>query len=408
MTKKQKATSAWAVIIIGFLGGVALANVQNKVPPVIDVIMAYFNIGETDAGWLTSVFTIMGMATAIPASWLMRKMGPKKIGVVSLACAVVGSTVGALSNTLSLLIATRIVEGIGVGMIAVVGPTLIAMWFPPEKRGLPMGLWGSWMGTSQTLLFLISGTLAAAYGWQGVWWFTTVFCAIVLILFQWKVDAPPRGTPNYAIDEENEEDFHFGDGFKSVSTLLLTLSCLLFTLACFGFSTYISLHWAKEFFGGDMNVSNGWVSLMYAIEIPAAILIGLFLDHIEMRKRRYVGVIGYAGYAVILFLSSWIDSPAFILPYVIIFPIVEASIPATYFTISPSTAKKPQHAATAVGIMNVGLNIGTLVGPPLIGYFIESYDWTMAVIPMSAAAALAAVLFFFVKTYDTNADTELE
>ena len=88
MTKKQKATSAWAVIIIGFLGGVALANVQNKVPPVIDVIMAYFNIGETDAGWLTSVFTIMGMATAIPASWLMRKMGPKKIGVVSLACAV--------------------------------------------------------------------------------------------------------------------------------------------------------------------------------------------------------------------------------------------------------------------------------------------------------------------------------
>ncbi len=50
MTKKQKTMAAWIVVIIAFFGGFALANVQNKVPPVIDVIMQYFDIGETDAG----------------------------------------------------------------------------------------------------------------------------------------------------------------------------------------------------------------------------------------------------------------------------------------------------------------------------------------------------------------------
>ena len=78
MTKKQKTMAAWIVVIIAFFGGFALANVQNKVPPVIDVIMQYFDIGETDAGWLTSIFTIMGMVTAIPASMLMRKLPARR------------------------------------------------------------------------------------------------------------------------------------------------------------------------------------------------------------------------------------------------------------------------------------------------------------------------------------------
>lgn len=134
MTKKQKnVTKAWVIVIIAFLGGLALASAQNKVPPVIDVVMADFGIGETDAGWLTSVFTIMGMVTALPASYLMKKLGAKKVGVIALACAAVGSAAGTFCTDFALLMATRVLEGVGVGMIAVVGPAIIAMWFPRGK-----------------------------------------------------------------------------------------------------------------------------------------------------------------------------------------------------------------------------------------------------------------------------------
>jgi MFS family permease len=182
MTNKQKAsTAAWVVVIIAFFGGFALANIQNKVPPVIDVIMLEFNIGETDAGWLTSVFTIMGMVTAIPASFLMRKFGAKKIGVTALIFAAVGSAIGVFTEgNLTFILVTRVIEGTGVGMIAVVGPSVISEWFPPEKRGLPMGLWGSWMMCSQTLLFLLGVPLVELGGWQAVWWFTCIFAVVVL------------------------------------------------------------------------------------------------------------------------------------------------------------------------------------------------------------------------------------
>lgn len=399
MTKKQKTTTAWVVVIIAFLGGLALANIQNKTPPVMDALMVFFGIGETDAGWLTSVFTIMGIITAIPASALMRKYGAKRIGVVALVFAVVGSAAGALCTTFTPLLLTRVIEGVGVGLIAVVGPALISMWFPAEKRGLPMGLWGSWMMCSQTLLFLLGGGLATVGGWQGVWWFTFAFCVIVLVLYQWKVDEPGEGVPNYA-EGEDEGDFNFASAFKSGSTWLLTLCGAIFTFCCFGFATYISLYWAETLFAGDMGTSNLWVSVMYAIEIPIVILIGWALNHISVGKRKYVAVVGFILYAFILYACFRMKNPGLLLPFIIIYPFLEGAIPTVYWTLCPSTAKKPEDSATAIGILNVGLNIGTLIGPPLTGFFIENYGWAAATWPLAIMAVVGGILFIFVKTYE--------
>jgi predicted MFS family arabinose efflux permease len=262
-----------------------------------------------------------------------------------------------------------------------------------------MGLWGSWMMVSQTLLFFLAGGLTLNFGWQGVWWFTFGFCVVVLVLYMWKVDAPPPGTPNYA---EAEQGYRFADGFKSGSTWVLAGVGVIFTFCCFGFATYISLYWAQEFYGGDMGPSNWWVSVMYALEIPIVILIGWMLNHVSLTKRRFVGVVGFALYTFILLYCFRMDDPAMLLPFIIIYPFLEGSIPTVYWTLCPSTAKRPEYAPVALGVLNVGLNIGTLLGPPVTGYFIENYGWATATVPLAAASVVGALLFIFVKTYDHN------
>lgn len=398
MGKRSNTTTAWVIVAIAFLGGVALASAQNKVPPVIDVVMLDFGIGETDAGWLTSVFTIMGMVTALPASWLLQKLGAKKIGVLSLVCCAVGSAAGAFCTEFWMLLVTRVIEGVGVGMIAVVGPALIAMWFPAEKRGLPMGVWGSWMMVSQTMLFCFGGGIAMLWGWQGVWWFVFGLCVIALILYQWRVCEPSGDMPNYSAGEETEE-FHFGEGLKSGSTWILTLCGLIFNFCCFGFATYISLYWAQTFYGGDMTASNQWVAILYALEVPIVIFLGWVMNHISLGKRKYMGVIGFALYTFILFACFRMDDPALILPFVIIYPFLEGAIPTTYWTLVASTAKKPEYAGTSIGILNIGLNAGVLLGSPVTGFFIEHYGWAAATWPLAIASVAGAILFVFVKTY---------
>ena len=51
-----------------------------------------------------------------------------------------------------------------------------------------------------------------------------------------------------------------------------------------------------------------------------------------------------------------------------------------------------------------GLNIGTLLGPPVTGFFIENFGWGVATIPLAVASVLGAIAFFFVKTHDHDSD----
>ena len=401
MTKKQKATAAWAVVIIAFIGGWAIATAQNKVPPIIDVIMSEFNVGEAQAGWLTSVFTLCGLIMAIPASFLVNKLGTKKVGIVALGCAALGSAIGAFSGSIGMLMVTRVIEGIGVGLISVAGPNLISEWFPPEKRGLPMGLWGTWMGCSQTLLFLTGGMIAAKWNWQGVWWFCVIFAVIALILYMIKVDDPPEGVPNYAAAELNA-DVKMGEGFKSASTWLICIIFVCVAICAFGFATYISLYWSRTFYNGDMNTSNLWVTVLYAIEIFTSIAAGVVIDRIKVKNRHWVGTIACILYAVILFFSFRMQNSSLVVLYCILFPCIEGFVITTIWTVAPSTAKKPALAAVAIAILNVGLNAGTLAGPPLVGTVIEKSGFHAAVVPMVAAAIIAAVIFVFLKTYDNE------
>lgn len=135
--------TAWVVTIAIFLTGVSLAYAQNKVSPVIPVFMDVFSIDMTTAGWLSSVFSIVAMISALPAAWIIGRLGSRKCGLIAIICALIGSALGILSGSIEILmVVSRVIEGIGVGIISVIAPALVSMWFPAQKRGAPMGLWG--------------------------------------------------------------------------------------------------------------------------------------------------------------------------------------------------------------------------------------------------------------------------
>lgn len=138
---------------------------------------------------------------------------------------------------------------------------------------------------------------------------------------------------------------------------------------------------------------------MYALEVPIVILLGWIMNHIKLGNRRFMGVIGFALYTFILFTCFRMDDPMLLLPFIIVYPFLEGAIPTAYWTLVASTAKKPEYAGTSIGILNVGLNIGTLLGPPITGFFIENYGWAAATVPLAIASIVGAILFFFVKTY---------
>ncbi len=187
---------AWAVLCVTVLAGVSAPLNQFKVPPLMPVLMEKFQLDLAAAGLMMSVFAITGLVLALPAGVILHQIGPKVTGLAAMACLVVGSSLGTLAGSTGLLLASRLIEGIGMGLIAVVGPALIAIWFPPEKRGLPMGIWATWVSMGSLIIFNLAPALNRMAGWQAAWWACSAFSFVALGLYAWVVPTTAPRQPS--------------------------------------------------------------------------------------------------------------------------------------------------------------------------------------------------------------------
>ena len=392
----MKTKRAWIVAFATIFAGISLALVQNKVAPCMTTLMGAFNIDMATAGWLSSLFSLVGIVMAIPASIVLNKLGPKKGGIVALACAILGSLIGVFTDSVPVLMASRIVEGVGVGLMSVIGPSLIAMWFPEAKRGLPMSIWAAYQMGAQAVMFFLGAVLTTSFGWQGVWWFGLVACVVAFVLYVLCVKSP-RPEDSYA--DVESEDVSIVEGMKSPSAWVLSLATMLFCIGCFGFVNWIATCWAQTF-SWDEGQANMWVGYFSIFGVIAAVVIGALLNH--GKNRKLFGVAALVAYGVASLVGMFMDNPSFLIGFVIVYGFVDAGFPCVLWTMAAQTVKKPELAGVALGVVSIGFNVGILLGPPIIGAVVEAAGWHAGAIAICGACVLGAVALLFTKLYSAD------
>ena len=384
---------AWIVALATIFAGIALALVQNKVAPCMTTLQGAFGIDMATAGWLSSLFSLVGIVMAIPASIVLNKLGPKKGGIIALACAVLGSLIGVMTTSIPVLMATRVIEGVGVGLISVIGPSIIAMWFPEAKRGLPMSIWAAYQMGAQAIMFFLGGVLTTNFGWQGMWWFGLAACIVALVFYVLCVKSP-RPEDSYA--DVESEDVSLAEGMKSPYAWIMSGVTMLFCIGCFGFVNWIATCWS-QIFGMSEGDANMWVGYFSLGGVIAAVIVGALLNRI--RNRKLFGAIALALFGIVSVWGMNMGNPMFLLPFVIIYPFVDASFPCVLWTMTAQTVKKPELAGVALGVVSIGFNLGILLGPPIIGAVVDAAGWVVASWVILAVCVAAAVLLMFVRQY---------
>ena len=387
---------AWVILGIVFLASVAAPLNQFKVPPLMPVLIRAFNLSIANSGWLMSVFSLTGIILAIPAGFIMQKYGPKTTGLISVGCVAIGAVLGAVSTSAGLMLLSRFIEGVGMGLIAVVAPVAIATWFPAETRGVPMGIWAIWVPAGSIIMFNLAPALNAAMGWQAVWWAGAIFSGIAfaLYMFLFRLPRPEEmagGPPPREAGPAEKPDL--GKAMANRDLWLLSFTFMCFNLALQALNTYYPTFLNAER-GYDLGAASFIASLAAIVNIVSSPAGGYISDRIGSRRRMII-----IPFSILMFgfLFLFTAGGALIPALMIAMGILIGAVPTATFAAVPEVMGGPQLAGIGMAVLALGQNLGMVIGPAVFGPLASSIGWANAgylLIPVCIAGIIAA---WFVK-----------
>lgn len=127
------------VIIIGTFMSILSSSIINVA---LSKMMTVFGVPLDDIKWVMTAYTL-ALGAIIPITgYLQEVFGAKKVYTVALAMFTIGSALCGFAWSNSSMIAFRVFQAIGGGMMQPVGMAIIYKIFPREKIGLALGVYG--------------------------------------------------------------------------------------------------------------------------------------------------------------------------------------------------------------------------------------------------------------------------
>jgi predicted MFS family arabinose efflux permease len=344
---------------------------------------------------MMSIFSLTGIIVAFPAAVLLRRLGPTKCGLSALGCIILGCIVGGMALSSSVLMTGRVIEGIGLSLIGVIAPAIIAMHFKHEEIGLPMGIWATWFPVGSTIGYNITHPVTQAFGsWRGIWWVGAALAAVAFILYALIVKRPSKDQMQ---NEHGATGISFSEGLRNPKIWLLGFAFFFMMLGSLGFLTW-SPHYLAEAFKLNQGIANFYASLGFLWSAPGGIIAGIVLTK-WMRKRSTI--------ILICAVLSAITYPfAFVLPLSVMVPFlstigfITGFTCATIFAIVPKVMASPSLTGLGISVVIFMQSWANLLATPSMGYLISGGRYSRAVIPTAIVqilGLLAAIGFYRIK-----------
>lgn len=390
---KTSTGRAWLCALIIIFSGFFFGMMIKKIAGTAALLMPAFGIGPSSIGSLVSAISVISVFLALPIGGVIAKYGARKLILLAFALAIIGNVMGALSPTQEMLVVSRIIEGAGFGIFAPAAPSLIASYFPPDKRGLPMGIWSTYVGTGGFLVLVLTNVLVDfndPNSWANVWWFIVIAIAILAILFFIFVHP---ATP--AQDAEGKKDKHpFVEGLKSLPSWLLAASFMLYNCGFIALTTFMPTY-LKTVLMIDPASANLYTSVLTFLLIVGGFVAGFILKKIKPQNKPILYLVSMICSGII-FSFSFVYGANMIMVFSVLGGLILQFIPAIMFNNAPDTAPHPALIGVAMGIMSLGQNIGGLIAGTFSGTIIESFGWsamTFTLIGLSVLAVIVAALY---------------
>lgn len=172
----------WYATGTAMLGMVAAVVTTTIVNVAIPDIMGAFGIGQDRAQWLSTGALAAMTIGMLTTAWLIQSFGERRTFIGALGVFTATSLVAGFSPNEHVLIAARIVQGSVAGILQPLSMYVLFRVFPPERRGMAMGMFGISVILGPALGPTIGGLLIDQFNWRYVFFANVpLSCAAMLL-----------------------------------------------------------------------------------------------------------------------------------------------------------------------------------------------------------------------------------
>src|ERR1041385_8121082 len=165
-------TNKWIValsVTFGTLMGAIDTSIVNVATPHLRG-----SLGATveEITWVTTGFVIANVVVMPLTAFVGRFFGQKRVYMAALALFVVGSMFCGLARSLPVLVAFRMIQGLGAGALQPTEQAILRQTFPPKEQGMAMALFGMAVMIGPAVGPTLGGYITDQFDWPWIFYIT--------------------------------------------------------------------------------------------------------------------------------------------------------------------------------------------------------------------------------------------
>jgi DHA2 family multidrug resistance protein len=160
-----------ALLTMGLALGTFMEVLDTSIANVaVPTISGSLGVATSEGTWVISSYSVAS-AIAVPLTgWLARRVGEVKLFTISVLLFSIASALCGLAHNFESLIAFRLLQGLVSGPMVPLSQTILMRSYPPEKRGLALGLWAMTVIVAPIFGPVMGGYITDNYTWPWIFY----------------------------------------------------------------------------------------------------------------------------------------------------------------------------------------------------------------------------------------------
>ena len=193
-------TSKGAVLLVTTMASFVFPFMASAVNIALPSLGKEFLLDAVTLGWIATAYLLSSAALLVPFGRIADIYGRKRIFACGIGIFTFSSLLSGLANSATMLIAWRVLQGIGGAMLAGTAVALLTTVFPANERGKVLGtiVAAAYLGLS--LGPVLGGVLTQHLGWRSIFLIGALLGLLVLGVVLWKLKGEWTGAKGERFD----------------------------------------------------------------------------------------------------------------------------------------------------------------------------------------------------------------